>query len=156
MQFTVRAMTEADAAAVAGWHYEGEYAFYDFEADPDDLAELLDPARRGDNYFAVDEDGGGALAGFFQFVRTGTVVDLGLGLRPDLVGRGLGAGLLATGLAFAVERFAAEQFTLDVAAFNRRAIAVYERSGFREVERFDHRTNGGVHPFVRMRRDARD
>ena len=36
--------------AVAAWHYKDEYAFYDFEADADDLAELLDPAGWGDTY----------------------------------------------------------------------------------------------------------
>jgi ribosomal-protein-alanine N-acetyltransferase len=39
-----------------------------------------------------------------------------------------------------------------VAAFNRRAITVYERAGFQEVERFDRVTNGGLHAFIRMAR----
>jgi [ribosomal protein S18]-alanine N-acetyltransferase len=39
-----------------------------------------------------------------------------------------------------------------VAAFNRRAITVYERAGFQEVERFEHVTNGGRHAFIRMAR----
>jgi hypothetical protein len=42
-EFTIRPMTAADAHAVAAWRYPGEYSFYD--ADPDDLAELLDPAE---------------------------------------------------------------------------------------------------------------
>jgi hypothetical protein len=40
-----------------------------------------------------------------------------------------------------------------VAAFNRRAITVYERAGFHEIERFEHVTNGGLHAFIRMARD---
>ena len=146
-------MVEADATAVAAWHYKDEYAFYDFEADADDLAELLDPAGWGDTYYAADGDDG-ALAGFFQFVRQTEVVDVGLGLHPQLVGHGLGASFLNAGLQFAAERFVPELFTLEVAAFNHRAIVVYERAGFAEVERFEHRTNGGLHPFVRMSRRA--
>lgn len=38
-------MTAADAHAVAAWRYPAEYSFYDADADPDDLAELLDPAE---------------------------------------------------------------------------------------------------------------
>ena len=61
---------------------------------------------------------------------------------------------LNAGLRYAAERFAPEVFTLEVAAVNQRAIAVYQRAGFVEVERFEHRTNGGLHPFVRMSRGA--
>jgi RimJ/RimL family protein N-acetyltransferase len=41
---------------------------------------------------------------------------------------------------------------LSVAAFNERAIAVYERAGFAEVARRRHAANGGVHEFVTMAR----
>jgi ribosomal-protein-alanine N-acetyltransferase len=153
MRFDIRTMVGADAAEVASWHYEDEYAFYDFEADADDLAELLDPGGWGDSYYATDGDDG-TLAGFFEFVREANVVDVGLGLHPRLVGRGLGSAYLDAGLQFAAERFGPELFTLEVAAFNRRALVVYQRAGFVEVERFDHRTNGGLHPFVRMSRRA--
>jgi len=144
-------MSERDASTVGGWHYEGEYEFYDFEADADDLAELLDPVRRGDMYFAVD-DQQGELVGFFQFKQAGKSVEIGLGLRPDLVGRGLGADFVDAAVRYAQDHLGADETTLEVAAFNARAITVYERAGFVEVERFQHATNGGVHPFVRMRR----
>jgi [ribosomal protein S18]-alanine N-acetyltransferase len=50
----------------------------------------------------------------------------------------------------------AQSFTLAVAAFNQRAITVYERAGFREVERYEHFTNGGLHAFIRMARGPID
>ena len=148
MRFAFRAMTEGDARAVAGWRYPGEYAFYDADQDPRDLAELLDPARWGREYFAVDGDG--ELAGFFVVKRRDGAKEIGLGLRPDLTGRGLGLAFVEAGLRFA----APGPFVLHVAAFNRRATAVYERAGFRETERYEHFTNGALHPFVRMDRPA--
>ncbi len=148
--FAIRAMTEADANAVAGWRYPGEYAFYDWTQDPGDLAELLDPAGWGRRYFAVDADG--RLAGFFAFKVQGEVADIGLGLRPDLTGKGHGAAFVEAGLRFAASRFGARGFTLAVAAFNRRAITVYERAGFVETERYRHHTNGADHDFVAMAR----
>jgi pyridoxamine 5'-phosphate oxidase-like protein len=39
-------------------------------------------------------------------------------------------------------------------AFNRRAITVYRRAGFQEVDRFEHLTNGGRHAFIRMARST--
>lgn len=147
-------MTEADAPAIAGWHYEGVYSFYDMDQDPDDLAELLDPANWGTAYFAVDDDGG-ALIGFFCFALSEpVVVEIGLGLRPDLTGRGLGPSFLETGLAFASAQYQPLSFRLAVAAFNTRAIRLYEKAGFRRVRTFLRETNGGQHEFVEMSKPA--
>ena len=48
------------------WHYPDPFAFYNPSADADDLAELLDPTLRGDEYVSV-EDEAGEVVGFFQF-----------------------------------------------------------------------------------------
>jgi [ribosomal protein S18]-alanine N-acetyltransferase len=152
--FMVRPMTAADARAVAAWQYPGDYSFYDADADAGDLAELLDPAEWGRRYFAADEVARHELAGFLVVKLSGRVAEIGLGLRPDLTGLGLGGSFVGACLRFAAEVLGAESYTLAVAAFNRRAITVYERAGFRNVERFEHLTNGGLHAFVRMARDA--
>jgi len=146
-------MDDADAREVSGWRYGPPYDFYDADADPQDLAELLDPERRRDAYFSV-RDFKGQLVGFFQFEREGATVDVGLGLRPDRTGKGLGLEFLLCGLRFARERFEPERFTLSVATFNERAISVYERAGFMRGEVFVHKTNGGEHPFLHMERGA--
>src|SRR5438128_9434005 len=94
-------MTQADAEAIAVWHYPGPFSFYDWAADPDDLAELLDPAVRGDAYFAVGDEVG-ELMGFFSFKRRSRgTIELGLGLHPDRTGRGLGGAFLRAGLRYA-------------------------------------------------------
>lgn len=149
MQFRIESLTQSDAESIATWHYDGEYAFYDAEADADDLAELLDPALRGDSMFGV-RDGAGELVGFFAFQIADGVVDYGLGIRPDLTGKGLGSNFVRAGLDFARTRFSPKNIQLRVAAFNKRAIKVYQRVGFREVEHYMYRTNGGEFEFVRM------
>lgn len=149
VQFRIESLTQSDAETIATWHYEGEYAFYDAEADAEDLAELLDPALRGDSMFGV-RDGEGKLIGFFAFQVADGVVDFGLGLRPDLTGKGLGADFAHAGLDFAQSRFSPKNIQLRVAAFNKRAIKVYQQIGFREVEHYMNRTNGGEFEFVRM------
>jgi ribosomal-protein-alanine N-acetyltransferase len=149
--YRFRLMSDEEATRISGWHYEPPYDFYDATSDPDDLAELLDPKRRKDAYYSVF-DGGGDLVGFFQFEREGTTVDIGLGMRPDLTGRGLGARSLLAGLAR--EHFSPERFTLSVATFNERAIQVYERAGFQRNTVYTHHTNGGEHLFLSMAREA--
>ena len=151
--YRFRQMEDAEATQISGWHYEPPYDFYDARSDPDDLRELLDPKLRKDAYFSVFDEGG-VLVGLFQFEREGTTVDVGLGMRPDLTGQGLGIGFLLAGLQFARERFSPEGFTLSVATFNERAIRVYERAGFKRDTEYKHNTNGGEYPFLSMARDA--
>jgi ribosomal-protein-alanine N-acetyltransferase len=115
---------------------------------------LLDPSLRGDSYFAVEDDAGDLIGHFsFKHKETGTV-QIGLGLRPDRTGQGLGSAFLEAGLDYARDRFAPAQFVLSVATFNKRAITVYERAGFTAARVFMHSTNGGEWEFVEMRRPA--
>jgi [ribosomal protein S18]-alanine N-acetyltransferase len=150
---TFSPLSQEEAEAISEWHYPEPYSFYDWRADPDDLRELLDPALRGEAYWAVHDDGG-ELVGNFSFKPKGDAVEMGLGLRPDLTGRGLGAAFLAAGLEFARERFSPERFTLAVATFNERAIKVYERAGFVRDRVYMHSTNGGEWEFLEMSRPA--
>jgi ribosomal-protein-alanine N-acetyltransferase len=152
MQFAFRPLTEADALAIARWHYDEPYTFYDADQDADDLAELLDPASWVEVYHAVDDERG-ELVGYHSFEQEGDTVVVGLGLRPDLTGRGLGASFVQAGLDFARARYTPRRFRLRVATFNRRAIAVYERAGFSPVRTFMQRTNGGEFEFLEMERD---
>jgi [ribosomal protein S18]-alanine N-acetyltransferase len=149
----IRQMLQAHAEEIASWRYPEPYSFYDADADPGDLALLLDAEARRGRYFAAFGDNA-ALVGFFEFRTEGDEVVVGLGLRPDLTGRGFGLAFLEQGLAFARERFEPAAFRLSVAAFNERAIRVYERAGFERVRIFDHETAGAVHPFVEMARQA--
>jgi [ribosomal protein S18]-alanine N-acetyltransferase len=127
-------LTQAEAEEIAGWHYPGEYAFYDADFIPAGLDELLDPGRRRDEYHAA-RNAEGALEGFAQITPAGDgSTEIGLGLRPDLTGRGLGHAF--TGAVIELARgYGASRITLAVAAFNARAIRVYERCGFAETGR---------------------
>jgi [ribosomal protein S18]-alanine N-acetyltransferase len=149
-------MNTADAADVSSWRYDGAYAFYDLDADPDDYAEFHDPAGWGVRYFAAHDERG-ELIGMFYFLMDdpSDTLTVGLGLRPDLTGQGLGVAYLNAGLAWVDERFAPRRVILTVAAFNTRAIRVYERAGFRQTREFIHHTNGEDWDFIEMECVAR-
>lgn len=149
LHFNLRPMSDASALAIANWQYPEPYAFYNSTADEDDLAALLDASRRGDQYYEVLGDDG-ALVGFFQFKHEQQPLEIGLGLRPDLTGRGLGLAFVRAGMAYAREQFDAKRLVLAVATFNVRAITVYERAGFQPVETYLHHTYGVGYEFLRM------
>lgn len=151
--FHLHPFTQEDAAAVAGWKYEGIYAFYDTDTYEEDLALLLDPKNWKDMYYAV-KDARDRLVGFFEFKRDGDTVEIGLGLRPDLTGQGIGLSFVQAGLAFARARYAPTTFRLSVATFNQRAITVYERAGFRPTRTYQHVTSLGAYEFLEMVRPA--
>jgi RimJ/RimL family protein N-acetyltransferase len=158
VQIAIGPMTEEAARAVLAWRYEGIYAFYN--ADPHDLHDGLHEMLDGSYYAATD--GQGALVGFFCFGLPAQVpgghlyglyadaLDIGLGMRPDVTGRGLGRGFLTAGLDFARQRFAPTTFRLSVAAFNQRAIRLYETVEFQAVATFVSPTRNGEASFLVM------
>ncbi|TAA67464.1 GNAT family N-acetyltransferase [Planococcus salinarum] len=150
MYYLFQPMTQRQAEEIAqNWHYEGDYSFYDMAADPEDLAEFLDAGQRKDAYFTVHQDG--EMVGFYSFTQTSAdTVDIGLGMKPELTGKGIGREFLKAGLKFAESAYRPDKITLSVAAFNKRAITLYRNSGFNEVERFAQATNGSTFEFVKM------
>lgn len=150
MSFHFRQMTQTQAEEIAyNWHYSGIYSFYDIMADEDDLKEFLDAEQRGCTHYVVLQNE--ELVGFYTFHMTSAdTVDIGLGMRPDLTGRGIGNDFIQAGLDYAREKYAAQKFTLSVASFNKRAIRVYEQAGFKIVDTFEQETNGGRHEFYKM------
>jgi RimJ/RimL family protein N-acetyltransferase len=142
------------ASEVAAWHYEPPYDFYDLASDPHDEAEMRDPAYAA-QYRAVLEDGDERLGAFWYFKPQGDVVEVGIGLRPDLTGRGLGEEFLRAQLDYARGEWRPATFRLFVAAWNERAIRLYERLGFSKVGRETrHFELVGEHEFVQMERTA--
>lgn len=99
----VRDLTEDDLADIATWAYDGPWAVYDSDG-------VLDP---GLGYWAVVEDGTDRLVGFAclgadarvpGLAEVAGVLDLGVGMRPDLVGQGRGRELATCVLGFAAGR----------------------------------------------------
>jgi [ribosomal protein S18]-alanine N-acetyltransferase len=125
MRLTIRPASEETLAELETWRYEPPYDFYDGDEDP-----ILNPERF---FEALGDDG--LLVGFYYFKEKGPALEIGLGLRPDLAGHGLGLEFFCAGVEFGRSRFAPARVILAVAGFNERARIVYERAGFRVVGR---------------------
>ena len=135
-----------------------------YDGDLASVPSLLEPRFL---YHSVYDERGG-LVGYFCFGEDARVtagrqlgvydkepaLDVGLGMRPDLTGRGLGTEFVHAGLRFPTENLSPLGFRLTVAASNLRAIRVYERVGFEPVETFGSRTPDGGLEWLLMRREA--
>lgn len=150
MGYNFSVLTQEQAEDIAfNWHYDGEYSFYDMEADKEDLDEFLNPEERGNSTFAVTKEN--ELVAFFSIseVADGTF-DIGLGMRPDLTGKGNGLEFLKAGINFIQTVYNPENVTLSVATFNQRALRLYRKIGFKDVETFLQDTNGSTYEFLKM------
>jgi ribosomal-protein-alanine N-acetyltransferase len=149
-ELNIQPMSDTSAQAIAGWQYPPPYDFYNAAADDEDLAELMDPKIRAGQYFEVLDEAG-ELVGFFQYKTGKDPIEIGLGLRPDLAGKGLGVAFVQAGMDFARDHFGVASLSLEVATFNTRARLVYERAGFVPGETYLHRVLGRDWEFLRMR-----
>ncbi|RKQ28183.1 GNAT family N-acetyltransferase [Oceanobacillus halophilus] len=150
MVYKFSILTQEQAEHIAfNWHYDGKYSFYDMEADKEDLQEFLKPEERGDSTFAVTIEN--ELVGFLRTSEvTEGILDIGLGMRPDLTGKGYGREFLQASINFIQSEFKPKKITLSVATFNQRAIKLYRRIGFKDVETFMQHTNSSTFEFLKM------
>ncbi|WP_199614545.1 GNAT family N-acetyltransferase [Paenibacillus alkalitolerans] len=143
-----------EAFEISRWKYEGEYSFYNSEKSEEAINELMNGT-----YYSVRNDVN-ELIGYFCFGRSAqvpggqktglytgdNVLDIGLGMKPELTGKGMGMSFLTAGIIFADKTFNPHRLRLSVAIFNRRAVSLYTRAGFKAVSSFQ---NNGT-PFVIM------
>jgi ribosomal-protein-alanine N-acetyltransferase len=143
MSFTFRPLDEQSARTILQWKYEAPYDIYNLSSsDPEDTVRyLLDPQ----NAFYGIHGQQGQLEAYCSFGPDGQVsggdysipaLDIGLGLHPDLTGQGYGSDYARAVIQFAHSTYSPEQLRVTIAAFNGRAMRVWEKAGFQRVQRF--------------------
>jgi RimJ/RimL family protein N-acetyltransferase len=65
-----------------------------------------------------------------------------MSVRPDLTGQGRGHTYVSALLNFARRTFAPAAFRVTVAKFNKRALRVWEKAGFRPMQTFRRERDG--------------
>ena len=150
MSYRIKKITQEQAEDIAyNWHYEGDYSFYDMETDQEDLQAFLNPKIRGDSIFAVTKNY--ELVAFFSITTVAErTMEIGLGMKPSLTGKGLGFDFLKNAIDFVMIYYPCEKITLSVATFNLRAIKLYRKVGFKDTHTYMQATNGGIYEFLKM------
>lgn len=137
----IKEMDEDSARKTMEWRYEPPYDLYNDPFSEESLQEKLDSSYRA----VFDEEG--ELFGFYCTGESAKIpvgvklgiydapaTDMGLGMRPDMTGKGYGKRFMATILE---DINAQEALRLSVAVFNERAIRLYEDFGFQRDHRFE-------------------
>lgn len=136
--YRISSMNAEDAAVIALWQYPPPYELYSMDGSEEDAAELMN----GDYVSVKDAEGrvigfyctgisarvpGGYAAGIYE---DDSLVDFGLGMKPELTGQGHGRRFVEEGIGYVQRTFPGKGIRLVVAAFNERAIRAYGKAGF--------------------------
>ena len=143
MPLAFRPLDEESARMILQWKYEAPYDIYNLASpEPKEtLRYLLDPQNA---FYGMYEQQSN-LAAFCSFGPDGRVaggdysipaLDIGLGLRPDLTGQGHGSSYVNAVIEFALSTYKPDRLRVTIAAFNHRALRVWEKAGFRVVQKF--------------------
>ena len=142
MLYTINPLTQKNAKIIVGWQYDPPYDLYDME--PKHLVGLLNPDYR---YHQV-LDRSGELAGYCCFGEDARVpggiydegepkvLDIGVGLKPQLTGQGLGKEFVSAILFYAGNTFQPPIYRVTVADFNQRSLKTFLSLGFEITEQF--------------------
>jgi len=156
--FNIKQMNYEEAKQISKWVYKAPYSIYSMEESDNCINELVNG-----NYYSVTDESYN-LIGYYCFGESAQVpagkqfsvydyndiTDIGLGITPDLCSKGLGYHFLINGLEFARNTLSAKRFRLTVAAFNQRAINVYQKVGFEKNNSFSRISETGKTEFLVM------
>lgn len=159
MKLILRPTTEADVREVYPWEYEPPYHIYNMFSDFSSEDEVDEAVayflNREYAFHTIFVQESGELVGICSFGLDGQVpggdysedaLDIGMGVKPEFTGRGLGIAFVRTVTAFAEETFQPPMLRVTIAEFNVRAQKVWQKAGFVEAGRFE--AKNGKRPFI--------
>ena len=142
MIYSIVPLTPELAQEIVTWIYDSPYELYDHSRD--NLPGLLNPEYRYHSVIGKEGD----LVGYCCFgldaqVPGGNyqqgepeVLDIGVGMHPDLTGQGLGKGFISAIEDLAIEEFSPNKFRVTISAFNQRSLKVFRSCGYEEKSQF--------------------
>lgn len=150
-QFIYRALTPEDKAELCAWHYEGEYAAYDFPPIEEILEKqmyFMNPSQEKNYLGWVVDD---VLIGFTNLLEEDAGVFVGIGVNPAYTGQGWGKRILCAAYQLSKARCPGKPLYLEVRTWNKRAVRCYEGAGFAiDGEPYEMTTGMGPGIFYRM------
>jgi RimJ/RimL family protein N-acetyltransferase len=137
------------ARAFVNWQYEPPYDIYN--CPPEEIGDAvhynIDPVN---NVYAM-LDQNEELIGYCSYGRDAQIpdgdyseeaMDIGMMIKPELTGQGLGAKFAEDVINNGVGKYAPKKLRVTIAAFNKRARRVWEKNGFQQSQNFIRESDG--------------
>ena len=139
---------------ISEWKYDGDYAIYNLESY-DVLKERgagITVEKKWKNYYCFFNENSEELLAYLNIMQkpSGDVF-IGIGVKPEYCGKGMGKDFLEYGVNKAKEIYPDKKITLEVRSWNARAIKCYQNVGFKIIESItkeDH--SGNIAEFILM------
>lgn len=143
MEFQFCPLENCHALVILGWQYPAPYDVYNFRENnrQADLSYLLEPQN---SFFAILNQHG-ELEGYCSFGADGRVpggdyskqaLDIGMSIRPDLIGQGNGKRYATAVARYGIQHYQITRLRVTIAGFNQRAQRVWQSLGFQTIETF--------------------
>ena len=154
MNIDFRKPTENDAKDIAAWKYEGEYSFYNNDKT-EAKKQWASNIHKEENTFAMYNENNELIGNCcFDYDEEDKLYTFGVQMRPSLTGKGMGKEVVSAILNFGRETYKFNEIDLLVAKFNRRAITLYEKLGFKTIDEFVWHVNDEDKEFIAMRKSC--
>jgi len=154
MNIEFRKPTENDAKDIAEWKYEGEYSFYNNDKT-EAKKQWASNIHKEENTFAMYNESNELIGNCcFDYDEEDKLYTFGVQMRPSLTGKGMGKEVVSAILSFGRETYKFNEIDLLVAKFNRRAITLYEKLGFKTIDEFVWHVNDEDKEFIAMRKSC--
>ena len=133
---------ETSAREFLTWKYNPPYEIYNYKPEnfDKDLAYHLDPVNNIHSMYRGDE-----LIGYCSFGRDAQVpggdysedaLDIGMMIKPELTGQGLGTGFVANIIQHVIKTYKPVKLRVTILENNKRAMRVWEKNGFQKTQSF--------------------
>jgi len=138
---------ETSAREFLQWKYEPPYEIYNYmpEFIEEDLVYHLDPANNIYSMYSNND-----LVGYCSFGQDARVpggdygkeaLDIGLMIKPELTGQGLGKEFVKDVIQFGISQFKPRVVRVTILESNLRAMRVWEKNGFHKTQSFTRTTD---------------
>lgn len=149
MKLEFRAPIKSDIEDILTWKYDGIYSFYDNSIQKEKIEWIESFIDSDDNFSIYNEQN--ELVGNCSFYYIEEFFCLGVQMRPELTGKGFGTEFVRAIINFGEKKYNLSYIDLTVAKFNKRAIKVYEKVGFKIIEEIVNTIRGNDYDFLIMR-----